>query len=63
MLGNEWFLSLIKRLHSKIRTLTMHYFTCNSHDTFTAHVPSLITIELLLFMESQFTTTFQNVLH
>jgi hypothetical protein len=65
MFRNEWFLSLIQRLYSKINTLTTQYFTYNRHNTFTVHVPSLITVELLvlLFIKSQFTTDTQNVLH
>jgi len=32
MSQNEWFLSLLERLHSTINTLTMQYFTYNWHD-------------------------------
>jgi hypothetical protein len=53
----------IKILHSVISTLTVQYFTYNCHNTFTINFPNLMTVEFVLFIKSQFTTYFQNILH
>jgi hypothetical protein len=65
MSGNKWVLSFIERLNSTIRNLILSYFTYITTDisTFRVHVPSLITVEFLLFITSQFTTNAQNILH
>jgi hypothetical protein len=44
MSGNEWFLSLIVRLHSTWNISTMQYFTYSWHNTFTLHAPNLMTM-------------------
>jgi hypothetical protein len=41
----------------------MQYFTYSWHNIFTVHVPSLIAVEFLLFIKSEFTTNAQSVLH
>jgi len=48
-------LSLIERLRSTVNSWIMQYFTHNWHNTFTIHVPSLIGVEFLWFIKSQFT--------
>ena len=44
MSRNEWFLGLTEGLHSTVDILFMCYITCNWHNTFTVHVPNLITV-------------------
>ena len=61
--GNEWHLSWNERLQSTINTLTMQYFTHKWRCTFTLHVPSLITVEFLLFMNIQITKNAKSDLH
>jgi len=51
------------RLLSTILKVSMSYFTNTCHNTFTVYVPSLITVEFLLFIKSQFTINAQNIAH
>ena len=41
------FLSVFERLHATINTLTRLYFNYDLHNTFTTHVPNLITVNVL----------------
>jgi hypothetical protein len=60
MCRNEWFLSLIERLNSTVKSCNILLTTNN---TCTAHVPNLVTFEFLLFIKAQFITDAQNILH
>jgi hypothetical protein len=42
-------------------TQSMSYFTNTCHNTFTVHVPILITVEFLLFIKTQYTINVQNI--
>jgi hypothetical protein len=44
-------------------TQSMSYFTNTCHNTFTLHVPTLITVEFLLFIKTQYTINAQNIVH
>jgi hypothetical protein len=51
------------RSHSTLSTLTIQHFTYNWYNTFITHVRSLITVEVLLFNKSQFTTYAEDTRH
>jgi hypothetical protein len=61
MSKNKWLFSLTGKLHSTINTWSMQYFTYYWQNTFTIHIPNLITAAFLLFVRSQFTINAQNV--
>jgi hypothetical protein len=46
----DWLLNLTETLHSAINNLTMKYIIYNWHKTFTIHVPNLITVGFLTFI-------------
>jgi hypothetical protein len=50
--GNEWLLSLIDVIYSTLNAVTVWCFTYNWRNTFTVHIPTLVTVEFLMFIKS-----------
>jgi hypothetical protein len=61
--GTYWFLYPVESLHPKINTGKMQYFNYDWFNKFTAQVPNLVTVDLLLFLTSHFTTNAQSIIH
>ena len=63
MSGNKCFLSLIERLHATINAVTMYILLTADIIHLQYMFKIFKTVEFLLFINLQFTTTAQNVLH